>query len=288
MENNLFKKAFILMKDNLITIQPLFFCMLIMMTVLAPISSKTSIDLGFVFSIITGFFCFTAFLAGWYNCIKEMLSLKDKIYESEIERSKTQFGILKSFFPGVADYMLPISAIFLMYVFTTYLIMSLYKNISFKIFTVKNFPPDMLNIINTASQEEIGKYLQSNLTSEQLIIFIELLIGAFVVYFVFFTLVLWIAPVVLYESKNPFKAIWKALCFLFKNFGKSIQIVAFMMFINLLISFAGMFITGGFFAFIPLLLYFVYFLYYVITVFFYYESKTQNNSPDGAKFNRQI
>lgn len=288
MENNIFKQSAILMKDNLMVIQPVFFWVLIMMMVIAPVASKTSVDIGFILSIIAAALCFTAFLAGWYNCVKKTVDLKNKKYETIEDKNRSQIEILKSFFPGVGEYMIPISIMAVIYAFLAYITMSLYRSFSFKIFTLKHFPSDMLTVINTGTQADISKYLQTNLSHEQLLTLSGLILGAFIVYFAFSMFVLWLAPAIIYSDKNPFIAIGAAVKFLFHNFLVSVQIVAVMFLINMIISIMNFLIGNGFLSFIPLLLSFMYIMYYVITVFLYYESKTKNSCPDGSKFNRQV
>ena len=91
MNNNIFKQSWILMKNNLIGIvEPLMFWLLVMMLVLAPLSTKSSVDIGFIIAASLGFLCFTAFLSGWYACVKSAVALKNKVYNDVTERNKDQ------------------------------------------------------------------------------------------------------------------------------------------------------------------------------------------------------
>lgn len=288
MNENIFKQSAALMKDNILTIQPLFLWVIIMMFVSAPLASKKSIDASFCLTVSIVFLSLTAFLSGWYNCIKTAISNKNKVYSSIEEKNKAQFDTLKSFFPGVTEYMLPVTIYTIVYVLCGYFLTQIYRYFSFKIFALKNFPADMLNIINTGTQEEISKYIQANLSNEQLITLTVLLLGVIVLFLLFSVIVLWLAPALYYSGKSPVVLLKSMFSFLFKHFGMSIQIVVVMFIINTIISFLSMFMSSGFLAFIPVLLTFGYLMYYVVTVFLYYESKEQNNCDCGTKLDRQV
>ncbi len=288
MNNNLYKNPEKILKENFMVSQPLFFWMIIMMLVLAPLSTKTSVDLGFIISASLGVLCLSAFIAGWYNCIKFTISLKAKTYESVEERNKVQFDILKVFFPGVAEYMLPVIIMILIYGGTIYGIMTAYQYLVSKILIVKHFPADMLQVISTGTQQDISKYMQNNLSSDQLLFLFGILFLGFFIFVMFSLLVLWIAPSMFYVNKNPFVAIWIGLKFLFSHFSTSVAIIFVMFLINMMISILNLFMGNNFLSFIPLLLSLLYLMYYVITVFLYYESQTQNNCLNGTKFDREV
>ena len=283
MENNLFKPSAKLMKEKLMAIQPLFFWILVMMFAMMPLAAKQSVDLGFIFTVAVVALCFTAFLAGWYNCVKYTVSLKNRTYETPEEHNKAQFEILKNFFPGVGEYILPVTISTLIYGILGYGVFELYRYFSMKVFFAENLPQEFIKIVNFGTQAEITQYLQNNFSDSQLKIMLLLLFGGFCVYFLFNIFVLWFAPAIFYYSKNPIKAIYHAVIFTFKNFKSSLLIVLVMFVLNLLISFTNVFLGNNFLAFIPMLLTFLYIMYYVITVFLYYESKTQNSGNNGAE-----
>lgn len=288
MNENIFKQSFKILKENILTIQPLFLWVIIMMFVSTPLAAKKTPDAGFFITVGIVFLSLTAFLSGWYNCIKTAISNKNKEYNSVEEKNKAQFDTLKSFFPGVTEYMLPVTVYTIFYGLSGYFLTRVYRYVSFKIFALKNFPSDIQNIINTGTQEEISKYIQANLSNEQLMTLTMLLLGAVILFLLFSVIVLWLAPALYYSGKNPFVVLKSMFSFLFKHFGMSIQIVVVMFIINTIISFLSLFMSSGFLAFIPVLLTFGYLMYYVVTVFLYYESKEQNNCNCGTKLDRQI
>lgn len=259
--------------------------MLVIMLTLIPLSGKTSFDMGLIFTLILILLCTTAFLAGWYNCTTFVVSLKEKKYETLEEHNKNQIEILKRFFPGVAEYILPVTVVSVLYCGIGYGFMELYRFLAKKIFIAYNFPNDFFTVLNNGSQSDITTYLQNSLSHSQLTILLWAIAGSFVLYLVFNLIVLWFMPAIFYTSKNPFKAVWKSIIFLFKNIKISLAIVIIMFLINMVITFVRAFTGNGILAFVPFLLTFIYLVYYVLTVFLYYEEKTQSNSNCGAECN---
>lgn len=285
MNNNIFKQSFILLKDNLMVMQPLFIGVLLMMLVIMPISNKTSFDLGCLFSIIIAVLCFTTFLAGWFSCVKSTVALKNEKYETPEQRSKANINILKSFLPGVGEYMLPTTVVTILYALLAYGTFKLYKIFAIQMYISNNLPKNLFKIINTSSQAEIAKYIQTNFSVEQLQSLLLIFACGFIIYFIFNILVLWFAPAVFYTTKNPIFAMFKAIEFTFKNLFISFLIVLVMFCLNLLMSFFNGFLNNQYLAFIPMLLSFFYCIYYVLTVFLYYESKTQDNCNNRSECN---
>ena len=286
MNINIFKQSAILLKDNLMAIQPLFIWALISMFVAMPLSAKKGIDAGFIFSASIVVLCFITFFAGWYNCVKSVVANKDKVFETIEERNKAQLDILKDFFPGVGEYILPVGIATILYGGISYGLYVLYKHFSLVAFTSAKIPDEFIKIIGTGTQEQITSYIQT-LAPEQLATLSGIMFGGIALYFVFEVLILWYVPTLFYTSKNPVYALFKAIVFTFKNLFASILIVLVMVIINMFISFTNVFLGNNFLAIIPMFLSFLYIMYYVLTVFLYYE-QAQNNSPIGTKFDRQI
>ena len=262
-------------------IQPLFLGVLVIALIFMPLSANNS-KISVIYAIIITFLCIAAFLAGWYNCVKYTISLKDKVYETPEESNKSQIEILKNFFPGVSEYILPVTGALLLYFGIGYGLFYAYQSLALP-YAAKALPSEFLNLLNTASQAEIAQYLQQNFSPEQLKTLTLLLAGGVVLYIVFTVLLLWLAPALIYTSKNPFVAIFNAVKFTFKHFGMSLAIIFVMFLINMILSFTNSFLSSPILAFIPILLSFIYIMYYVMTVFLYYETETQNNSDSGAE-----
>lgn len=288
MKHNIFKQSAILIKDNLLIIQPVFFWFLITMLVLTPVFTKNSFDIGVIIALSIAFLCFTAFLSGWYNCIKEVIKTQNDSCQSAEERNKIQISILGKFFPGVSEYMLPVTVLTILNCLLGYIFSVSYKYLFLKVLSNHQFPADFMNKVNTLSQIELAKYFQNSLTHEQLIIFTALMVGAGIICIIFLFISIWFYPALFYKCKNPFIAMFEGIKFLFQNIWTSFKIILVMSVLYICISFISIFTGNGFWSFIPLILFFTYTMYYVTTVFLYYESKTQNSCSCGAKFDRQV
>lgn len=286
MNMNIFKQSAVLLKDNLMVMQPLFIWALVTMLVAMPLSAKRGMDIGFIFSLSIVVLCFIAFLSGWYNCIKATVANKSKVYETPEEKNKAQIEILKNFFPGVGEYILPTGLAAILYGGISYGIFVLYKYLAIQTFIGAKIPNELIKLMGTGTQEQVTKFVQT-LSPEQLGTLSGIMIGGFVVYFLFEILILWFAPTLFYTTKNPIMALFKAIMFTFKNLFASITIVVVMCLINMLISFTNVLLGNNFLAIIPMLLSFMYIVYYVLTVFLYYE-QAQNNSIIGSQLDRQV
>ena len=286
MNTNIFKQSAILLKDNLMVMQPLFIWALITMLVAMPLSAKKGIDIGFIFSASIVVLCFITFLAGWYNCIKLTVANKNKVFETPEDKNKAQFESLKSFFPGVGEYILPVGFATILYGGISYGLFVLYKYIAIQAFVTAKIPNEFIKLLGTGTQEEITKFIQT-LSTDQLATLSGIMFGGIIIYFLFEIIILWYAPTLFYTTKNPIAALFKSIIFTFKNLFASILIVVVMGIINMFISFTNVFLGNNFLAIIPMLLSFMYIVYYVLTVFLYYE-QAQNNSPLGTQFDRKV
>ncbi len=287
MNTNIFKQSASIFKDNvMMIIQPLCLWALVSMFVAMPLYTKKGIDLGFIFASSILVLCFITFLAGWYYCIKLTIANKNKDFETPEEKNLAQLGILKNFFVGVGEYILPVGIATILYGGISYGLFVGYKYIAIQAFNNVKIPDEFIKLIGTGSQEQITQYIQT-LSTDQLATLSGVMFGGIIIYFLFEIFILWYGPTLFYTTKNPIAALFKAIVFTFKNFFTSIMIVVVMGVLNMFISFSNLFFGNSFLLFIPMMLSLMYFVYYVLTVFLYYE-QTQNISPVGAKFDRQV
>lgn len=289
MKENYFSKSFTLLKNNFMVIQPLIFGVFVVMLVSMPLFQRKSVDFAFIFTLSVSVLCLTAFLSGWYNCIKYTISLKDKSYNTIEEKNKEQLEIIKVFLPGVAENMIPVTVTAVIYFVFAYFTTVLFNFITQKVFVYGNFPKDFFTVVNSAkTQQEITLYLQNNLSEKQILYSLAVMGCGVAVYMLFNLLVLWLSPALIYSSKNPFVAIFQALKFTFTHFIDSSIIIAVMFTIYMGISILSIFAGNSFLSFIPMFLMLMYIMFYVLTVFLYYESETKNNSNIGSECNREI
>ena len=100
---NIYSKAFSILKNNLIYIQPLLFYLLIIMLILPPILGKNTALYPKVLLIISSFLLTVATTAGWlYINKKAVIDFNPDDNNEEI--AKKSLTNLKTFFTGVGEY----------------------------------------------------------------------------------------------------------------------------------------------------------------------------------------
>ena len=284
---SLFLNSAKLIKRNLMVIQPLFFGVLIIMFAAKPLFTRNSMDTGFIITAIIMILLIAAFIAGWYNCIKYTVSLNNKIYNSTEEIQKEQVTIIKQFFPGVAEYFLSVTAILVIYIGIAWGLSFVIENIANKMLIAAAVPQNIVYVINSGNQQEIMNLLNS-LNNTQIFAIMKSLGLTALFVFIFHYFVLWFGPALFYSSKNPVRAIFEGIKFLFKNPLQSLVILFMMILINMFITVLTMIFGTGILSFIPFLCLFFYILYYIVTVFLYYEQKTKNYCINGSKLDREV
>ena len=108
------KKAFDITRDNIVTAQPLIVFLLIISLTSIGLAQQSN-KIAFIVFFISNFLLTTAFLAGWFFMIKKTIEQSKIEYEKPDEKAAASFGLLKEFFPGVAAYFAPVTAVFLIY-----------------------------------------------------------------------------------------------------------------------------------------------------------------------------
>ncbi len=109
---NVLKDSFILLKKNLVIVQPLIIFLFLLLIVLNPLLEAQQIQLGAPFMLmllsVSGFIC--SFLAGWYNLFYFSIKNLPKKELTEEDHKEQQMNLLKQFFPGVSQYFIQIFA----------------------------------------------------------------------------------------------------------------------------------------------------------------------------------
>lgn len=104
------KKAYEVLRSNLIIIQPFVFYLLLLSVFLGSvhnISEGTKPVL--IIFLVSVFALSCAFLAGWLQLFQAALRNSFKEAESPIERTQMSLGILREFLPAVGRFFIPIT-----------------------------------------------------------------------------------------------------------------------------------------------------------------------------------
>ena len=277
-------KAFELLRDNIIIIQPLIFYLLILGFVSRPITLDGTYTHASIFALIVSVLFTAAFLAGWFYIVKLAISMKNEVYETPEEKNLAALSLLKQFFTGVGEYFVPVLFGFLIFVLAFIGFLFLAYKIGLHYIGTPELTPQLVKALNSGSYKAISDLVSAPESYQSLktLSYWGFYITGLSVIFSFLTM--FYAPAVLYDTRNPFKAIFLNFKFLFLNFFGSLIIILFLTFLNTLVSIFNLLSAMNIiFAIISLLLMFLYMSYYVMLVFLYYEEKTKDNCDSGSE-----
>ncbi len=279
---NILKKSGEILKNNLITVQPLLLFLLIFMTALSYLFNK---NMYFIPKIILGIsliLMVIAFSAGWFFVIKETVMS----YNGDEDKEETALKSIqnfKKFFIGVGGGFLKTSgACILLFIFYSAVIFSAAK-FCLSVFGMPNVVYEFQKMLHASSQAEIFNILNTITDKDKLIFSAWVLILNIVSSILNYFIVLYFA-VLEFARVNIFKTFWLALKFGFKNILGSVFILFFIFSLYVLLNILSLLCgTGVFGLFVLIILFCLYLYYYVILVFCFYNEKTKNNSNNGTE-----
>lgn len=272
------KTSFILLKENLILVQPLIIFMIIFGILAQPaMFSKSNIFQAIINGILL-YLLFTTFISGWFYMIKLSVKNRNKTYNTPEELGIAQIELLKSFFIGVGEYILPmILNVFLYIVIMIVFAFGVYKLGAHYIGTL-TVSKEMLTALSGTSKD-IYNYISSPsftpLMQKQITDWAIYLIASS---FVFSVITVFLSAIAFFKTQNPFKILIENIKFTFRNFIDAVIIVSFLIFLNAIISIINLFTTTNILlSVISIFLTVLYFAYYIILVFVYYDQKNENS-----------
>ena len=199
-----------------------------------------------LFSFITLLIMVCSFLAGWLYMVKKTLKLQDRMFVYENDRIKALKELIMTLPRGIDRLFLP---------FLGYLTISMFITVFVYYITADIISPDKL-------QKLADFLLFPNHISALLYIITSIL--------AFFAM-LWV-PEIVYNEKNPIKALGNTLINTFKTFPKTLFLYFYIYLIHFITNFSIQFVPPNpFILFGLLILYYYFILYIVILVFTYYE-----------------
>lgn len=277
----IFKKAFVILKENPMIIQPFVLYMLVMSFTNRSLFAPVENPWVHAISILSSFLLTAAFLAGWFHVIKKGVEQSKKVYSNDEEKVKDNLNIVKHFFPGVGEYFLSITFSIVIYLTIFFLVTLLAIKAGAHLIPRPDVTMVQMKALLLASKssEEIVK----SLSNETLI-----RLGLWSMYLMMIStalnfIMMYFFAAIFYESKNPFVAMFRSIKFLIRNFLGSMVIFLFLISLNFLIS--AISLIGGaniIVGIIGLLLMFYYAGYYFLVLFLYYEEKNTNNTRDNS------
>lgn len=277
------QKAYRILKNNLLYIQPfLIYLMIISFALPVIMSTRVSIHPKTVLTI-SMLLLTIANISGWFHINK--LAVKsyneddepDVVAEKNITNFKTYFaGVGENFgkvlFGGIIFAVFYLFAVFglsklCMLAFGEPVIALKFKEMA-ELKTVQDFT----TFFSAFSQKDILIFKMWLLV----IFFAGVLFNFFG--FLYFT-------VITFEKSNPIKALLDMFVFFFKNIFSSIGLISYMILLYLGLNILSLVFGATSFGFaILMILLAVYFNYYLLLVFCFYDEKTKNNSDSRTEF----
>lgn len=277
---NAINKSFVIVWRNFILTQPfILFCLIF-----------TILSGGLYGTMRNGaaFFIFTfslvmlavAFAAGWFYMTKKTIAYElDDLTQNEEEKALNSIWLIKHFFPGVGKYFLPVVAIGILYAAFSFVVFFVGYKLGIKFIGI----PD-INMASLSAASESVKDMQAYFASmpvDNALAIIKWFFYVFAISTGVQIVTMWWAPALFYNTKNPLKAFWFGVKFLFRKFGATLVIVFFLMLLNFLISL----VTSAFgqnivVSFISLVLYIFYVTYYVVLIFLYYGQNGEHSAKN--------
>lgn len=266
----LFKDTVKTTNDNIILATPLIlFMWLLSMYLGFSKGSMTSLPL-ILLSFITVLFMTAAFFAGWFYMVKKAIKLSKEVFVLDIDHSRATFDLLKKIPAGIGKYFLPFLGMIILALF----IVSGVAALVFKLgmLWIGNLGLDPVQLKGALSSSVDMKAFLDSLTFDQLIKLNNwnlLFMGATGI--MSFLFMLWI-PEIVYNTKNPLKAIFTSIKKIFKKPLKALKLFLFMTIVNFILSFISTFsIINPILYFVMLVVYFYFLVYMVVLIFSYYD-----------------
>lgn len=276
-----FSKAFKITNENIILTTPIVTFFLVFLAYMGVSQNPPKTPVTAILFIFTTLFMLVAFFAGWFFMIKKAVDLDKKEFESEEEKAKASFFLIKEFPTGVGKYFLSFLGAVILYVGLFLLLFFLVNKAGLHFIGKLNVGPVQLKLALTSYDGM--KALLSSLAPEQLIRLNKwyFLILSTMLFYSFLTL-FWPAQIVS-KTKNPLFALFKSIRFLFNNFLTATILFVYINILNLVVSFLVnvMVLIPSQAALLSLALYllamlihFYFVVYIVVLIFLYYDSES--------------
>ncbi len=264
------KEAFAVTKNNIILAQPLVVYLIVISLTSAGLSRVPAMPVYWVF-FGANILLSTAFFAGWFYMFKKTVEHEKTEYKTQEEKSIASVKLIKHFFPGVGEYFLPVTAGILLY--TVGFALVLYLGFEAGTYFLSNPHIDFAKIMAAQTPDQMQDYLMT-LKPVQIKLLNLWFIYLGGISFVYTLLTMFWFPAMLFESKNPFLALWANFKFVFRNFFGSLGIVSYLFLMNFVVS--GINALSGInivLSIISLVITFYFMTYCLVLLFLYYGEK---------------
>ena len=283
---NILKKPFFILKNNLIFIQPLLLYLLLQMMALSFILGRNIYTVPGIVLVVSMLLLTVAFAAGWLF-INKLGILNYNPEDSKDEITVKAVKNFRMFFEGVGANFIKTFAAGLLYAAIYTAAMFVTGKICLEFLGKPDIIFEFQKIMQASNQAEIVNIL-NNISIQQKIIFSGWVMAfntaASVMNFIG---VLYFAVIFIKES-DLLKSLFETIVFLIKNFLNCIFIIFIMFFLYLVLNLLSVIMGANSFSFVILIILFtIYLNYYILLVFCFYNDKTKSNSNNGTELVRE-
>lgn len=280
---NIYRKSLLILKNNLIFIQPLLLCLLMFMTALSFLAAKSTLLIPNVALLISMFLLFIAFSAGWFYINKfgvENFNETDTKEEITIKAVQN----FKKFFEGVGFAFVKTALSYVLLFIIYFLVVLLSAKLCLHFYGEPKIIYELPKLTAASSQAEILNFLNGIPYKDKIIFSLWILTFNFISTILNFFIVLFFA-VLNFEGFNIFKSLWVSIRFFFKNFLGSISIMIFTFLLYVFLNILSVLLGTNSLSFVVLIILFTMYLnYYLLLVFCFYYDKAKINSNNRTEF----
>lgn len=274
----LFEQAAKITNNNIILTIPLI--IFIKILDLYSFFSKYHIDTTpkLLIAYITVLFMCGVFCAGWFYMIKGAVKLSEKVFVLDADRANASLGLFKCIPEGVGKYFLSFVGVYIMLFFIQILSTPLVYFIGLK--TIGGLDEastqQLLQLAadpSFATNAGMASFVES-LTPEQIVFFGKWsLLFMLATSFILYLLMLWV-PEIMYKTKNPILALWRAVVKVLKDFFNTSRLFLSLWFSGFALLFVYTFVLIYPVPYIIISILMFYFtVYLTVLIFLYYYKK---------------
>ncbi len=281
----LFQKSFKITNENIILTTPLVLFLLLFVVYIEVAQKAPDNVFSVILLVVTTLFMVSAFFAGWLYMVKKAVELNKREFILDEDKTKASFALLKEIPSGVGEYFLSFIGCIIFYVLFFVFMGAIAYVIGIHFIGKVNITLDQ--ILGALQSPAQMKSLITSLPMDQLVKLNlwNFLILAFSSLHSFFTM-LW-TPEIMFRTKNPFLAFFRALKVTFKNLLSVIILFVYISVLNFVVSiFNSISAINSILYFVSMLVYFYFVVYVVVLVFLYYEDainkKDKSDSDSGT------
>lgn len=212
----------------------------------------------------------SGFVAAWLYMAKKALALSKKIIVLDTDRAKALLGLVMSLPKGIGRLFLPIMGMIISYVFIYCILAAIVSFLVSKFIGTIDLSSIDLNSLQISSKELFEEISQLS-RREIAIINIWYILMTTNSTIISFLTMLWV-PEIVYNEKNPYKALYYSIIKIFKNLKSSLLLFLYIAVLIIVISVLNtLLMVNPFLYFFVLILYYYFLVYIVVLLFTYYE-----------------